>query len=179
MRRIQTLAIILLALLMPLASILPAYANTAQANNDEPEWLIMLYQNADDEVLEGDIFTDLNEAELVGSTDDVTIVAQLDRYEAGFDGDGDWTTAKRFLVTQDDDLAVLASEEIEDLGEIDSGAPETLVDFALWAMTNYPAQKYALILSDHGAGWLGGWNDDAPDEGSSLTINEIDQALAT
>lgn len=43
----------------------------------------------------------------------------------------------------------------------------------------FPAQKYALILSDHGAGWVGGWNDDAPDEGSSLTINEIDQALAT
>ncbi|MFO7634971.1 MAG: clostripain-related cysteine peptidase, partial [Caldilinea sp.] len=139
---------------------------------------VMLYQNADDEVLEADIFTDLNEAELVGSTDEVTIVAQLDRYEGGFDGDGDWTTAKRFLVTQDDDLATLASEEIEDLGEVDSGAPETLVDFAVWAMTTYPAQKYALILSDHGAGWVGGWNDDAPEEGSSLTINEIDQALA-
>ena len=46
-------------------------------------------------------------------------------------------------------------------------------------MTTYPARKYALILSDHGAGWVGGWNDDAPKEGSSFTINEIDQALAT
>lgn len=167
------------ALLLLLASTLPVAATPDRNQNEEPEWLVMLYQNADDEVLEGDIFTDLNEAELIGSSDDVTIVAQLDRYEAGFDGDGDWTTAKRFLVTQDDDLTALASEEIEDLGELDSGAPETLVDFAIWAMTNYPAQKYALILSDHGAGWLGGWNDDAPDEGSSLTINEIDQALAT
>ena len=39
----------------------------------------------------------------------------------------------------------------------DSGAPATLVDFAVWAMKTYPAKRYALILSDHGAGWVGGW----------------------
>lgn len=144
----------------------------------EAEWLVMLYQNADDEILEGDIYTDLNEAEIVGSTDDVVIVSQFDRYDGAFDGDGDWTTTKRFLVTQDDDLATVNSEEIEDLGEIDSGAPETLADFLVWGITNFPAKKYALILSDHGAGWVGGWNDNDPVEGSSLSINEIDQALA-
>ena len=138
----------------------------------------MLYQNADDEVLEGDIFTDLNEAELVGSTAKVTIVSQFDRYDGAFAGDGDWTGAKRFLVTQDDDLGAINSEEVEDLGEVDSGAPETLTEFMTWAITNYPAKKYALILSDHGAGWVGGWNDDAPEEGSALSIDEIDQALA-
>ncbi len=143
------------------------------------EWLVMLYQNADDEILEGDIYTDLNEAEFVGSTDDVVIVSQFDRFAGAFDGDGDWTGTKRFLVTQDDDLATVYSEELEDLGEIDSGAPETLTDFLIWGITNFPAKKYALILSDHGAGWMGGWNDDVPVEGSSLSINEIDQALAT
>ncbi len=137
----------------------------------------MLYQNADDQVLEGDIFTDLNEAELVGSSDKVTIVSQFDRFEGAFDGDGDWTGTKRFLVTQDDDLSVIGSEELDDLGEVDSGAPETLTDFMVWAMSSYPAKKYALIMSDHGAGWMGGWNDDAPDEGSTLSVDEIDQAI--
>ena len=178
MRNTRTTAAAFTTILLLLAAVFPAHAAPRQTNQEEPEWLVMLYQNADDEVLEGDIFTDLNEAEWVGSTDAVTIVAQLDRYDGAFDGDGDWTTAKRFLVTQDNDLSTLASEELDDLGEVDSGAPETLVDFAVWAMTNYPAQKYALILSDHGAGWVGGWNDDAPEEGSSFTINEIDQALA-
>ncbi len=182
MRGLRSLSVTIAIFALLLATVVPAHAAPHQAppqqDAAEAEWLVMLYQNADDEVLEGDIFTDLNEAELIGSTDDVIIVSQLDRYVAGFDGDGDWTTAKRFFVTQDDELGALASEEIEDLGEVDSGAPETLVDFAVWAMTNFPAQKYALILSDHGAGWVGGWNDNAPDEGSSLTINEIDQALA-
>ncbi|MFN8619652.1 MAG: clostripain-related cysteine peptidase [Chloroflexota bacterium] len=140
-------------------------------------WLVMLYQNADDQVLEGDIYNDLNEAELVGSTDDVTIVSQMDRFDGGFDGDGDWTTAKRFLVTQDDDPYALGSQELEDLGEVDSGAPETLVDFAVWAITNFPAEHHALILSDHGAGWLGGWSDNDPEQGSLLSVSEIDTAL--
>lgn len=178
MRHLNRIVTTMAVMFLLIASAVPAHAAATRQAAEEREWLVMLYQNADDEVLEGDIFTDLNEAELVGSTDAVTIVSQIDRYEEGFDGDGDWTTAKRFLVTQDDDLSALGSEELDDLGEVDSGAPETLVDFAQWAMTTYPAKKYALILSDHGAGWLGGWNDDAPDEGSSLTINELDQALA-
>ncbi len=36
---------------------------------------------------------------------------------------------------------------------------KTLVDFVTWAMESYPADKYALILSDHGMGWPGGWSD--------------------
>ncbi|MEZ4737040.1 MAG: clostripain-related cysteine peptidase [Caldilineaceae bacterium] len=168
----------IVCLFLALAPRLPAQAADAPAAAPR-EWLIMLYQNADDPVLEGDIFTDLNEAERVGSSDAVTIVAQLDRYDGEFDGDGDWTSAKRFLVQQDDDLTTLASKQIADLGEVDSGSPTTLINFAVWAMQTYPAKKYALILSDHGAGWVGGWNDDAPKEGSALTLNEIDQALAT
>lgn len=140
----------------------------------EPEWLVMLYQNADDEILEGDIYTDLNEAEIVGSTDDVVIVSQFDRFDGAFDGDGDWTTTKRYLVTQDDDLATVNSEELEDLGEIDSGSPEALADFLVWAITSFPAKKYALILSDHGAGWMGGWNDNDPVEGET-TLHQRDR----
>ena len=156
----------------------PQPAPAAPTAQEDADWLVMLYQNADDEVLEGDIYTDLNEAELIGSTDEVIIVSQFDRFEGAFDGDGDWTDAKRILVTQDDDLAAVNSEVLEELGEIDSGSPETLAEFAIWAITNFPAKKYALVLSDHGAGWVGGWNDNAPEEGSALSVDEIDQALA-
>ncbi|PKO15771.1 MAG: hypothetical protein CVU39_09615 [Chloroflexi bacterium HGW-Chloroflexi-10] len=142
-------------------------------------WLVMIYQDADDEILEQDIFIDLNEAEIIGSGENVTIVSQLDRYDEGFDGDGDWASTKRFLVLQDDDLDSIASEEIEDLGEADMGDWNTLVDFGAWAIENYPADKYVLILSDHGAGWLGGWNDDMPNEGSQLSLKNIDEALGS
>ncbi|NTU80588.1 MAG: hypothetical protein HGA45_14625 [Chloroflexales bacterium] len=64
---------------------------TAAPTSADDTWLIMLYEDADDQVLEQDMVTDLNEAERVGSSDQVTIVAQIDRYKGAFRGDGNWT----------------------------------------------------------------------------------------
>jgi hypothetical protein len=137
---------------------------------DEATWLILLYSDADDQVLEHDIFIDLNEVERVGSNADIHIVAQIDRYDGAFEGDGDWTGTRRYYVTSDDDINTLNSELLEDMGEVNMGDEETLVDFATWAIENYPAQKHAIIFSDHGAGWPGGWNDpDPPVSGNSGT----------
>jgi hypothetical protein len=72
-------------------------------------WLVMLYQDADDEILEKDIYIDLNEAERVGSSENVHIVTQIDRYRGGFTGDGDWTTTRRYYATRDDDLNRIGS----------------------------------------------------------------------
>lgn len=149
------------------------------AEGEPGTWLIMMYQNADDEVLEQDIVIDVNEAEIVGSTDQVKIVVQLDRFVGGYDGHGDVTSTKRYLLTQDDDLDTINSEELEDLGEVDMGSKDTLIDFATWAISTYPADHYVLILSDHGAGWQGGWNDDDPVEGSKFRMQDIDDALGT
>ncbi|HEY1014813.1 MAG TPA: clostripain-related cysteine peptidase [Herpetosiphonaceae bacterium] len=133
-----------------------------EADPDDQTWLIMMYQDADDEILEEDIFYDFNEAELVGSTDRVRVVAQLDRYDGAFDGDGDWTSTKRFLVEQDNDLEKIHSKELADLGETNMADADTLIDFVKWAAATYPSDKYVLIMSDHGAGWPGGWNDPEP-----------------
>lgn len=144
----------------------PTAASQPSANKPaaqgEAEWTILLYQDADDEVLEQDIMTDFNEAELIGSSDQVNIVAQVDRYDGAFDGMDDWISTKRFYITQDNDLNSIGSEELEDLGEANMADGQTLVDFITWGVENYPARKYALILSDHGAGWPGGWMDPDP-----------------
>ena len=140
-------------------------------------WLVMLYLDADDEIIEEYINFSLNEAELVGSSEQVQIVAQLDRFEGGFAGDGDWKTAKRFYVTQDSDLSAIGSEELADLGEVNMADPDTLTEFVIWSMENYPADKYVLILSDHGGGYTGGWSDQSA-SGDSLTLIELDSALA-
>jgi hypothetical protein len=160
-------------------------AGTAGGNT----WTVMLYQDADDKILEQDIYIDLNEAERVGSGDGVQIVAQVDRYRAGYTGDGDWTSTKRFYITQDNDLNQVGSEQVADLSEVNMADGRTLIDFVTWAMETYPADKYALILSDHGLGWPGGWSDPtasgtgvrglplAQATGDQLFLMEIDQAL--
>ena len=167
-------------------------ATTGQDVKSGQTWTVMLYQDADDKILEQDIFVDLNEAERAGSTDRVNVVAQLDRYKGGFNGDGNWTSTRRYLIKQDDDLNRINSEVISE-GEVNMSAGETLVDFVTWAAKNYPADKYVLILSDHGMGWPGGWSDPDPGGqrqevdrriplqgalGDELYLNELDAALA-
>jgi len=153
------------------------WTSSAFAAEQRASWLVMLYQNADDEILEQDIFIDLNEAELVGSSAQVQIVTQLDRYPKGFKGDGNWKTTKRFHVEQDDELSVIHSKLIKDLGEVNMADGQSLVEFVAWAVENYPAERYALIMSDHGQGWPGGWDDDYPEEADKLYLNELQDAL--
>jgi len=176
------------------APFVTSYSTTSGSSVQSPsqagqKWLVMLYQDADDRTLEKDINLDLNEAEKAGSSDRVKIVAQMDRYNGGYSGDGNWTTAKRFLLTQDDNLGTLRSQELADIGEANMASGQTLVYFVTWTMQNYPADKYVLILSDHGMGWPGGWTDPTSQGGGSsipiqsrignlLYLNELDSALS-
>jgi hypothetical protein len=166
----------------------PRPTRTPAPAGEAKSWLVMLYQDADDKVLEQDIFIDLNEAEKVGSGPNLNIVAQIDRYRAGYSGDGNWTGTRRYFVRQDDDLNTVSSDLVEDLGEVNMASGDTLVDFITWAIANYPAEKYVLILSDHGMGWPGGWSDDTASGGGGgaplqsaigdhIFLNELDQAL--
>ena len=175
--------------------VLPVESPTARptrpavAAGEGATWLVMLYQDADDKILEQDIYLDLNEAERVGSSENVKIVAQVDRFRSGFDGDGDWSGARRYFVTYDDDFARVGSEMVQDLGEVNMADSRTLSDFVTWAVAEYPADKYVLILSDHGMGWPGGWSDSdskaagnrdiplANAIGDHLFLMELDQTL--
>ena len=170
------------------AASLPAAAGSSVS--DGQTWTIMLYQDADDKVLEQDIFIDFNEAERVGSSDRVKIVAQMDRYQGGFSGDGNWTDTRRFLLQTDADLDRINSP-YQSIGEANMSDPQTLVDFVTWAMGEFPADKYVLIMSDHGMGWPGGWTDPEPRGarrssipltqaiGDAMYLQEIDGALQT
>lgn len=159
------------------------------ASGSGQTWTIMLYQDADDKILEKDIFVDLNEAERVGSSDRVRIVAQIDRHAGAFSGDGNWTGTRRYYVTQDNDLNTINSRMVQDLGEANMGDGQSLVEFVQWSVQNFPADKYVLILSDHGMGWPGGWSDPSHQRsgssrvpmvsrlGNNIYLMELDEAL--
>jgi len=42
---------------------------------------------------------------------------------------------------------------VEEMGEVDMGDVNVLVDFLKWGVENYPAKRYALVLWNHGSGW--------------------------
>ena len=136
-----------------------------------PEWTFIYYSDADDDILEEDLWFDINEMEVVGSNPQMNIVVQIDRAEGAFSGDGDWTDTRRLYITQDADLNQITSPIVESIGEADMGSPQTLLDFITWTIQKYPAKKYALIMADHGGGWTGGFSD--MQAGTQLSMPQI------
>ena len=140
---------------------------------DTKEWTIMVYIDADNN-LESFGFDDLNEMETVGSDKNVSIIVLMDTYSG---------SAKIYNVTQDDSDSI-NSPVLEDWGEVNMGDPRTLIDFVDYVVTNFPAEKYALIIWDHGAGWKGslpvkGVSWDETNNYDYLTLDELRDALSS
>ncbi len=108
-----------------------------------------------------------------------SVAIQLDQV----DGRGE-CAAERRLVTQGE--VALAAAPLTD-GGVNMGSAETLKDFLRWAMSEAPAEKYALIIMGHGAsvggldveGGRGEWGValDASSGGDALTAGEIAEAI--
>jgi len=115
------------------------------------EWTVMIYLDADNN-LESAGINDINEMEIIGSSSNVNIVVQADRIP-GYDiSNSNWTTTRRYYITQDSN-PILINSEFDDLGELNMGDPQTLIDFTDWATINYPAKKYLLVIWNHGGGF--------------------------
>jgi hypothetical protein len=102
-------------------------------------WTFMVFMAGDNNLSSaGD--ADLAEMRRIGSSDQVQVVVE-------FDNAGDAGT-RRIHVAMDG-----VGEAVETLGETDSGSPAVLSDFISWTAHHYPADRYALILWNHGGGW--------------------------
>ena len=145
-----------------------------QQSQTVADWTVMVYLAADNNLEAAGLF-DLNEMESVGSSPNVNILVQIDRSAEYVDYDGDWTESRRYFVQQDNDLDVINSPVVENMGEINSGDADSVADFAIWGITNYPAQKYMLVLWDHGGGWISHASDD--DTGDDIDLVELRAAL--
>ena len=67
--------------------------------------------------------------------------------------------------------------EVESLGLANMGNPKTLSDFIIFSMQNYPAQKYGLIMWDHGGGSIAGFGQDEKFYDSALTLMDMKKAF--
>jgi len=141
------------------------------------DWTVMVYLAADNN-LEGAAIEDVNEMEVVGSTASVNILVQLDRIRRHDGSNGNWKDTRRGRVVQDTDTLEINTPLTNIDGadeELNMGDPETLTDFIQWGASAYPADKYAIVLWDHGGGTDGVCLDDTSDD--LLTVAEVGQAL--
>jgi len=144
----------------------------------EAAWTMMMYLACDND-LEAPQLADLEEMLSVGSTAQVRIVALCDRSaeddeDGGYSGRGvggldDWTGGK-LLAVEKGKLV-----ELDDWGDVDSGDPATLQKFIAAATARYPANKYALVLGDHGMAWPGICADEGTD--NMLSTQEVAAVL--
>lgn len=103
------------------------------------KWTFMVYMAGDNNLsAAGD--EDLAEMRKIGSSNDVNVVVEFDK--AGNRG------TNRYCIQRNG-----VNEFILPMPETDSGDPKVLIDFIDWAAKNYPAERYALVLWNHGCGW--------------------------
>ncbi|MBQ9993583.1 MAG: hypothetical protein IJP17_02615, partial [Clostridia bacterium] len=130
------------------------------------EVTIMMYMCASDLESDGGFATsDLKEMAKATASSKVNIVI-----ETG--GCSRWMTSgisssvNQRHILQDGRLTTIE----DDLGRRYMTAPETLTDFITYSAENFPADRYMLILWDHGAGSVEGWGYDEHNAMDTLTI---------
>ncbi|MBW1976006.1 MAG: hypothetical protein JRI45_10640 [Deltaproteobacteria bacterium] len=146
-------------------------------DNKKAKWTVMVYM-AGDNNLDTAALRDIAEMARVGSStkpadkssDKVNILVQLDRAN-------DFLT-RRFFITRGGGYR---KDCIETFEETNTGDPKILENFMLWAMEKYPANRYFLILWNHGGGW---WEDprrsiayDDSSDGDALDNGELKATL--
>jgi hypothetical protein len=114
------------------------------------KWTIMIFMAADND-LENRAIQDIHEMERFGSTDQVTVVVQVDGR-----GNGPGKGALRGKINKDpswNKFDVTLRSDLVDIGETNTGDPEVLRDFIVFAVTSFPAERYGLVIWSHGNGW--------------------------
>ena len=150
----------------PIANPLPPIAQTKP-------WTVILYLSGDNSLCQSyeDMVARLG-TKLVDSLNAfLNVVVLLDRNPLYCNGEGN---ATRFVVQPDN--AYTENVNRWNMGEINMGDPQTLVNFARWAMKNFPAQHVYLAVAGQGGG-TSGLSFDETSDGDRLTGAEIYSAL--
>lgn len=146
-----------------LAALAAAWAVTmlsGEAAAEPKKWTVLIYMNGKND-LEPFAIENFQELAKVGSTDNVKFVVQMgrpirrpqgDSMAQTFDG---WSGAKRFLVTTN--IEPTAQNAMMDAmptpERVNMGDPQQFEDFLRWGKARFPADRYAVVIWNHGQGY--------------------------
>ena len=126
--------------LLLLLFILMPFTLSACEKTPQKEWTFLVYLNGDNNL---NSYGDKDVAEMmkVGSTDQVNIVVLRDF--------GKKQTSKLLYVNKGSTTTAVDYKK-----NVDTGDYRTLIDFFKYSSKNYPAKHYAVVIWDHGNGWM-------------------------
>jgi hypothetical protein len=122
-------------------------------------WTFIVYIAADND-LRGFAAKNIKQMAEVGSNNHINILVQLDIRITG-----NKKITRRYYIENNKIFHVNAEDPHSQ--KMDSGDPKTLVSCCSWAIENYPADNYALILWNHGTGIID------PDTGRMINPTEL------
>ncbi len=141
-RRISTLIVVMVALTVSCTAI------PASGQPGAKDWTLMIYMDADNN-LEAVGLLCLDLLEDVGSNEKVNIIVLLDTLSGGSD-----------ILYVESDSSMVISDDYDLPEEVDMSNPNTLQMFIRICVTDFKADNYALVIWNHGGGWLGICQDD-------------------
>ena len=135
-----------------------ARAQQAPANS----WTVLVYLHADHN-LDPSSVVDMQEMQKIGSSNTFNVVVQWDRSAV--------TGVQRGRVRQG------GFEVVQRMPELNSDDPKVLAEFISWGIQKYPAQRYGLILWDHGGQWDGGFGGDESSKGNGMSVVDMRRSI--
>jgi len=111
------------------------------------DWTILVYMAADNG-LYSFAEEDIIEMQKAVLPSNVLLIVQAD-----FAPQSIYKGSRRYRIRHDSE-PLITSPVITELGDINSGDPNTLKDFIRWGFKRYPAQRKMLVIWSHGDSWF-------------------------
>ncbi len=152
---------------------------TTDSQPSAKTWTILGYfdDNNPQDTLKTDtcshVIADVQEMEQVGSTEDVRTVVMLGSTKTY--GNCNYYLIEKHLNEPCDSIS---SKVLDSLGRKDMSDPQTLSEFIRYGVDHYPADRYMLIINDHGSGWKGVCSDQVNGDSAMMSLPEFYSALS-
>ena len=148
----------------------------ATNSTEVAEYTILVYMIGSDlELKQYSATEDIREMLGIGSSEDVNIIIETGGSNSSVIDDKrliDFTTVQRHKI-----LRRSSSRHWKILVRQNMATSNTLSDFLIWGVSEFPAKKYAVILWDHGNG-INGFGADTNFDGDIFTHLELTKAFA-
>ena len=142
------------------------------------DWTVLIYAAGNND-LEYYIYQQFQSIKNSIDTENINVIVQISRVpkaeyqdNSTKDINEDWNGTRRYVIRNKTSVLV------DDLGEINMARPNTLLDFLIWGISTFPSRKIMLILSGHGAGFVGIMKENTDKGATIMGIQGFSKVLA-
>jgi hypothetical protein len=173
----KLLAILCLSILcLPLLTCDPDPPNQSPVPNSD--WAVLIYASGNSSGDNDYTIRSIQDLEKVGSSDKVQVIAMISSPQTNYNAR--YYHIEHFPVEIGDNIS---SPVVMEKGGVDMSGPLTLRDFLNYAIANYPATHYALVISGYARGWPGACYDEHWGSGNHLMAltdlaNSLEQVIS-